>query len=80
MNVFLTCDNFIRVFRDCCEYDLTKDEWYVIYDYFSNTKSISFDDIADCLEWYMDDLAFLFGDFETWDDYMESRRRRNNDI
>ena len=74
MNISLTYDNFIKLFRDYCEYTLTEDEWRIIYDYFSGI-TISFDDIKDCLEWYMDDLAFLFGDFETWDDYMKNRRR-----
>ena len=76
MNISLTYNNFINLFRDYCEYNLTEDEWYIIYDYFSGI-TVSFDDIADCLEWYMDDLAFLFGDFETWDDYMENRRKNN---
>ena len=79
MNISLTYDNFIKLFMDYCDYTLTKDEWHIIYDYFSGITA-SFDDIKNCLKWYMDDLAFLFGDFETWDDYMESRRRRNNDI
>ena len=76
MNISLTYNNFINLFRDYCEYNLTKDEWCTIYDYFSEI-TVSFDDIADCLEWYMDDLAFLFGDFETWDDYMENRRKND---
>ena len=78
MNISLTYDNFINLFHDYCDYDLTEDEWHIIYDYFSEI-TVSFDDIVDCLEWYMDDLAFLFGDFETWDDYMENRRK-NDDI
>ena len=80
MNISLTYNNFINLFRDYCKYNLTKDEWYVIYDFFAEmtvSKYMSFDDIADCLEWYMDDLAFLFGDFETWDDYMENRRKND---
>ena len=80
MNISLTYHNFIKLFMDYCDYDLTKDEWFVIYDFFAEmtvSKYMSFDAIKDCLEWHMDDLAFLFGDFETWDDYMENRRKND---
>ena len=82
MNITLTYEDFLNLFQDCCDYDLTKTEWWTVYNYFSEIsikKSVQAGVIKDCLEWYMDDLAFLFGDFETWDDYMENRRE-NDDI
>ena len=80
MNISLTYDNFINLFHKYCEYDLTEDEWCTIYDYFktiTDSTPIFFNTIKDNLLFYMDDLAFLFGDFETWDDYMENRRKND---
>lgn len=79
MNIALAYDNFIRLFRDYCNYDLTEDEWWTIYDYFSEatqSTTIAFDTIENCLKWHMDIFASLFGEFETWDEYMEKREER----
>lgn len=79
MNVFLSYYDFLELFKDYCDYKLTEDEWSVIYDFYSETtirEPISMIQIKDCLRYYMDDLAFLFGEFETWDEYEEGK----NDI
>lgn len=82
MNVALTYEDFLDLFQDYCDYDLTDKEWWTIYDYFSEIsikKPTPIKDIKNCFEWHMDDFAFLFGEFETWDDYMENGRK-NDDI
>lgn len=79
MNAILTYYDFLDLFIEHCDYTLTDDEWQTIYDFYSEISvknPIATGSIKDCLGYYMDDLAFLFGEFETWDEYEESK----NDI